>query len=336
MVLMKRKKILKVLGIIFGVIFLLCIIGGVWNSIAAKNDVENYPPEGQMVEVIDSNMHVFSSGSRGENEPAIVLISGLSTPSPVADYYPLWNRLNDEHFVVVLERPGYGWSESTDEERTLDNIVNEDVLALKNAGIEPPYLLVAHSIGGIEAHLFAATYPDDVDGILLLDSMSPDLYVHYGETSVPLLNKVLPPLRSIGLLRLMDTVFPSFVSDISRGSRNNFEYVDLHYDEIDRIMLLSKNGEKNMLAETKNRYKNAEIASKVTIPSDIPVTLVIPNLAESKELSGFENYMEYEENWGNQSSNGKIVDLKGEHYIHQYDPDGVCNLIEELFEEALR
>lgn len=40
--------------------------------------------------------------------------------------------------------------------------------------------------------------------------------------------------------------------------------------------------------------------------------------------------MDYEEKWIGQSSNGKIVDLKGEHGIHHYDPDGVCDLIEEL------
>lgn len=327
----RLKKTFKIFGIVLGIIALLCMIGAIWNNIATNKESEKYPPEGEMVEVVDSKMHVFVTGNRKRKEdPAIILISGLSTPSPVADFSPIWQRLSDEHCVVVLERPGYGWSESTNQERTLENIIKEDALALKNVGIEPPYLLVAHSIGGIEAHLFSATYSDNVQGILLLDCMSPELYLYYGESSVPFLNKILPPLRATGLLRFMDTVFPDFIAGISKPERNNFKYVDSHYNNIDRVMMLSRYGNKNMLEETKRRYKNAEEASKVSIPSNIPLTLVIPNMAESEELSGYKEYMDFQEKWINQSLKGKIVDLKGGHYIHHYDPDGVYDLVKEF------
>lgn len=331
----KFKKVLKIFSILCGVILLFCIIGAIWNNISLKREADKFPPEGVMVDVIDSKIHVFITGERREeDDPVIVLISGLSTSSPVADFSPIWQRLNEEYCVVVLERPGYGWSEPTKQERTIENIVEEDIIALKNADIDPPYVLAAHSVGGIEAHYFSASNKDDVKGILLLDCMSPDLYLYYGKQSIPFLNKILSPLRTVGLLRFLDTVSPNTVTKISRSERNNFLYVDSHYSKIDRVMMLKSSGEKNMLDETKMRYKNAETASKVSIPSNIPVTLVIPNLAESEEYAGYKEYMDYEMKWINQSSNGKIVDLKGGHYIHQYDPEGVCVLIRELVNNA--
>lgn len=252
----KLKGICKVLSITLGVIGILCILGAVWNHNASKKDLDKFPPEGEMVDIADSKIHVFTTGSRkSEEDPAIVLISGLSVPSPVADFSPVWKRLNKEHQIVVLERPGYGWSESTNRERTLENIVGEDALALKNAGVEPPYLLVAHSIGGIEAHLFSATYSDEVQGVLLLDCMSPDLYLHYGERPVPLMNKMASPIRTIGLLRFLNAVSPKLITSLSWAGRNDFKYVDSHYNQVDRIMILSRYGEKNMLEETKDAIK---------------------------------------------------------------------------------
>jgi pimeloyl-ACP methyl ester carboxylesterase len=41
---------------------------------------------------------------------------------------------------------------------------------LTNAGVEGPYLLVAHSISGKTARLFASQHPNDVAGIVLIDA----------------------------------------------------------------------------------------------------------------------------------------------------------------------
>jgi pimeloyl-ACP methyl ester carboxylesterase len=67
-------------------------------------------------------------------------------------------------------------SRSTDESapRTGATIVAELHEVLKQTGVRPPYVLVGHSLGGLYASLYAGTYPEEVAGLVLLDSMHPE------------------------------------------------------------------------------------------------------------------------------------------------------------------
>lgn len=65
---------------------------------------------------------------------------------------------------------------STDESapRTGALIVAELHEVLKKVGVQPPYVLVGHSLGGLYMSLYARTYPEEVAGLVLLDSMHPE------------------------------------------------------------------------------------------------------------------------------------------------------------------
>ncbi|MEK5325979.1 alpha/beta fold hydrolase [Aeribacillus sp. FSL M8-0254] len=67
-------------------------------------------------------MHVYT---KGDGENTIVLLSGLGTAAPVLDFEPLVNELAKNHKVVVVESFRYGWSNVTNKERTVENIVEE-------------------------------------------------------------------------------------------------------------------------------------------------------------------------------------------------------------------
>lgn len=53
-------------------------------------------------------------------------------------------------------------------------IVAELHEVLKQTGVQPPYVLVGHSLGGLYTSLYARTYPDEVAGMVLLDSIHPE------------------------------------------------------------------------------------------------------------------------------------------------------------------
>ncbi len=94
------------------------------------NEKNKYSPIGELVEVDGKNMHVYTKG-KGEN--TIVLLSGLGTAAPVLDFEPLINELAKQNNVVSIESFGYGWSDSTNKERTVKNIVEEIRSALKKS-----------------------------------------------------------------------------------------------------------------------------------------------------------------------------------------------------------
>ena len=110
---------------------------------------------------------------------------GIALPS--ADFGPLQRELAARHRVVVVEYFGTGFSGGTDRPRTSANYVEEIRAALSAAGYEPPYVLMPHSISGVYAEHYAATYPDEVEAIVSLDGTPT---VHY---------EPLPPVMRFAL-----------------------------------------------------------------------------------------------------------------------------------------
>ena len=323
-----KKKWVKVTACILSAIVLLCAVGATWNAIASAAEIEEYRPDGQMVDVFDTKMHIFSSGERKNNQPAVVFIAGLATPSPVADFYPLWSRLDDEYYSVVIERPGYGWSESTERERTLNNIVEEDHQALSQAGIQPPYILMAHSIGGLEANLFAADYPDEVQGVVLLDCTSPEtMAAQTGSDSLSLLDRLIPAARATGLLRLINAISPDFLANQTAGMRNDFAMLDDYHMTLDRVFVMNKYQNPMMLDEKQHRIENARIAALKPFPSEIPVTLIVAVQPGDEDYPGYQEYMQTQGEWVATSETGSVLTITGRHYIHHFAQYEVCGVI---------
>jgi len=311
---------------ISAILFLLCLNGVIWNASSNCSEKRAYPPVGQMVEVFDTKIHVFSVGERKGDQSAIVFMSGLATPSPTADFFPLWSRLDEEYNAVVLERPGYGWSESTKRERSVQNIVEEDRSALRQAGIDPPYILVAHSIGGLEAAMFTVNYEHDVQGVVLLDCTSPKTMLSY-ENSVPLLNRLFPAMRAVGLLRIINTIKPDILSNQSKGMRNDFIMLDDYHRTLDKIFVLQKYQNAMMIKEQEMRLINAKEIAEKPFPPDIPVSMIVAVQQGDGNYPQYQEFMERQAAWVNQSEKGQLYTLTGRHYIHHYAPDAICDII---------
>lgn len=119
--------------------------------------------------------------SEGEGDATIVFLSGAGVTSPVLEYRCLYRRLSDEYRIAVVEKSGYGFTESTGTERTVENMVEESREALKKAGIAPPYVLAPHSYSGFETIWWANTYPEEIKAILSIDMGIPEMAIAMDE-----------------------------------------------------------------------------------------------------------------------------------------------------------
>ena len=79
--------------------------------------------------------------------------------------------------VVAFDRAGWGQSELPDDPYALSDEVADLRQGLLAISVPPPYVLVGHSYGGLEAHMFAAMWPEEVSGIVFLDSNSPAAFI---------------------------------------------------------------------------------------------------------------------------------------------------------------
>jgi pimeloyl-ACP methyl ester carboxylesterase len=157
--------------IIIGVagITVLCILlGVVYQILGTLRDAKDYPPPGRLVDLGSHRLHLLESG-RGS--PTILLEAGLM--STVLSWTELQRALAKSFRVVSYDRAGLGWSDLGPMPRTAGRMVDELHALLEQAAIPPPYVLVGHSFGGLTMPLFAARFPNEVAGMVLIDPVAP-------------------------------------------------------------------------------------------------------------------------------------------------------------------
>jgi pimeloyl-ACP methyl ester carboxylesterase len=160
-------------GIIIGgiVLLLALLVGliGVFGTRAKAKVTAKYPAPGQMVDVGGHRLHIHCQGDHALGSPTVVMESGNGEPSLT------WAAIQPEvaRFarVCTYDRAGLGWSERSPKPRTVGNVVDELHTLLARAGLEPPYVLVGHSMGGGLVRLYAREHPDQVAGMVLVDPL---------------------------------------------------------------------------------------------------------------------------------------------------------------------
>lgn len=124
-------------------------------------------PHGEMIKLKNGNMHIRRMGT---GKKTIVLLPGWNTPLPTVMFAPLMKELSKKYIVCTIELFGYGHSDSSNAPRTNENYVEEIRETLTKAEIKSPYVLMPYSASGVYAEYYAAKYPDEIDGLILLDS----------------------------------------------------------------------------------------------------------------------------------------------------------------------
>jgi pimeloyl-ACP methyl ester carboxylesterase len=135
----------------------------------------------------------LASDASGAGEPTVILLSGNDAAMDTwRDVVAGVNRFTK---VVAYDRAGIGLSDSAPDPRNARVIANELHALAATLQLRPPYVLVAHSLGGFYARVFAATYPSEVAGLVLVDATHEDL-----EQPIPAeaMAQLLPQLRYPG------------------------------------------------------------------------------------------------------------------------------------------
>jgi len=162
----RKKTPQKVLEFtVFFTIFLL-FVGLVYQFIATEVDKSKFKMRGSLISVGKYRVLTNTSGS---GSYSIVFINDINTP--IEQWNDVKEKIKDDYKVFSYDRNGYGWSDSSGEEVDMKKTISELKNALSRSGVYSPYVLVGHGYGGLIATEFAKKYPENVSGVVLIDSL---------------------------------------------------------------------------------------------------------------------------------------------------------------------
>ena len=190
---------------VVGVLALLAV-GGAIETVIEATDGGRSAVGGELVDVGGRKLFIACSGT---GSPTVILEGGLGQGS---DYFALVApAVAPTTRVCTYDRPGHGRSEPAI--GPLDGMaIARDLHALLAAsGNHGPYILAGHSSGGVYVRFFAAAYPREVAGVVLLDAQSPHMtpVQSAGQSSgspMSMLAGALPGLARVGVARLLSSV----------------------------------------------------------------------------------------------------------------------------------
>jgi pimeloyl-ACP methyl ester carboxylesterase len=126
-----------------------------------------FPATGKAIEVTGATLNVLDIGPRNAAGPPIVLIHGASS-NLEAMRRPLGDRLSANHRVILIDRPGHGWSSASAEDASTpaaQGRMIEEALTKLDVG---PVILVVHSWAGALGARMAIDYPARIAGLVML------------------------------------------------------------------------------------------------------------------------------------------------------------------------
>ena len=216
--------------------------------------------------------------------------------------------------VCSYDRSGYGWSESSTQPRTIHRVVEDLRVLLAEGSVEGPFVLVGHSLGGPYVQFFAARYPGEVAGMILVDATHEDTFVEllrkYGRW-VDWIVVVTRKLHVAGISRW----FPQSDDPTERAFSNSNKQLSAMADE--------ESGAAESLAELKATPRSL---------GDRP--LIVLTSGQNNQI---EMWRRLQADLLTRSTNSRRIVAEGsDHAIHQDRPEVVIAAIHEVVEAVQR
>jgi pimeloyl-ACP methyl ester carboxylesterase len=155
----------------------VCVCLLTFEFVAGRVAFARFKPPGDLIAVGGRRVHVRRAGDDG---PSVVFESGAGSSS--AAWLSVQPDVALSARTLSYDRAGFGWSDASDAPPSLKVWADDLHAVLSAAQFPPPYVLVAHSLGGAIATQFAADHPDLVAGYVFVDAAYAELYETFVET----------------------------------------------------------------------------------------------------------------------------------------------------------
>lgn len=187
---------------------------------------------GRLIDVGGRRLHILCKGTAGG--PTVIFEAGLSQFTANTTYGIAQDAIAPFARVCTYDRAGLGWSDPAPKEWTQAGMAADLHALLAAAGEPGPYVIVAHSLGGLLARTYVRAYPREVAGLVLLDATSDEDFEELAAARDAVVAKLdaaiassSPGVPVIGMpAGTSPEVVMAFTPEILRGVKTEFEALD--------------------------------------------------------------------------------------------------------------
>lgn len=315
-----KSKIKAKRVIIVSLLTAALVLGAIVEFVLTAIEARSYPAIGSYVDLGAYQAHYYS---KGEGDLAFVFIAGSGTPCAYTDFYRLQDELSAVGQTVTFDHAGSGWSSESKTDRTIENLANELSTLIDTACPNKPVVLLCHSLGSLEAIAYTQLHPQQVKGIVFLDSGSPEFYSTDSEFLAAAMNRGIAFARTIGLNRLLGELgflLPLYGENV-RNSLLSEKVKDL-----DEAMYYRFAGNSASLGTIKLINENAEKILNGSLLGETPILVL-----SSDNGDEWDSVQLQLASWSESSKQVKLKD--SEHYLYWSNSDEALYYIGEFVED---
>ena len=268
--------------------------------------MDSLAPNGVFADVLNHKVHVFRTGD--VNKPKLVFLSGSGTTVPAYDFKILYSKLADRYRIIVIEKFGYGYSDLFEGPCDIDSVVNYQREALRQIGESGPYILLPHSMSGLEAVRWIQLYPEEVTALIGIDMATPRTYFAWADGELD---------KRITSIRKMQKLKKTGLLDLIPRNKRGLNKEDIKQ----QTLLWRRNGMNNCILNeayaVMDNSKTVDGGGKISCP----VLLFVSN---GKQVS--KGWIEDEKRFAEQT-NAEMVCYDCGHYMHYFESENMSKKI---------
>lgn len=317
---LKPLKIIRNLFISVVVLFVLVTLGVFVNDYIASNHNKKILEEQGYINLVSAGGYELNArvyGDRENPEHIIVGISGLGCTDTSVTFSNCLEGISENNLIILIDRAGYGYSEDTTTEQTVEQIVGDYRTVLGNLGIEGPYILLSHSIGGIYATYWESIYPEEVEAMIMLDTTTVTDKIAFDEEDIKVgkMDYVSAFFSKLGWGRIVYKNYRFPLSDVFSEEQKRYSEM-LYANQLRSYAVLS---------ETELMNDNCSFVYEHTQTNDIPKLYICAGYSFSN-VEEVREYFIY--------ANERVMELSNEVYFDMSDEAHFCDVANRLIENA--
>lgn len=315
------RKILKFFGILLLIILVAVVILAIRHHIKCKSDRKIFADAYGEYFTTSGGERINYTFYDSSSDDVAVVLPGYGCSTAHYEFDTFADRLKDDYKIIIVEPLGVGLSDGTSRKRTVENYC-EELHELMQYLDYDKYTIIGHSIAGLYSLYYANQYTDEVEAFIGIDASLPHQSDDAPWIAKPKNTRILYKIIRVAFVK---TGIERLLTELS-FDKTMEQIPTLTEDDRDKALALycTASLTDTQMNEMDELSDNMEKCYDMKFPEEVPVLYVLAS-ANDESMPSWEQI--HKDVITNPQS--KVTVIKGEHYLHFTNLDGLIDEIQK-------